>query len=828
MKKKSFKRALRWSSALMLLCGIMFIASCSKDSSNPDPATVSFASASASYSESAGSKTVTLSLSKAAYKDGTVTITSALTSGSGAVSTWLTVPATVQITKGSSTAQFTITPVNNATEDGDHVITLTISNPSDGFELGSSASEAITVLDDEVLTAAFATATGSIAENATKAISVGIKLSKAATAAGSIVVSTAAKSTSLTTVPAITSGTITIPVEAGKDSVGFTVISAYSNATVDSTFAFTLSSFTGGSISTTSKTYSLTVGAVAATKTIAELRTLFSDYNDGTHATTATAKAITDNIITTGVVVSVSGSTEATSASNLLLTDADGKAGILIYFYSGSSLSHSFVRGDLVSITLAGASYGSYGGVLELIVPALANATKTGTATLPEYQTITVKQLMAGAHDTYQGELVEIANATFSGANGAATLSSNSGKNTFNDGGANTTLPVLYVRTAATTLGAVTLPLGTGTLKGLVSEYNGTIELVPQTTDEIFTSTASSLIGVTTIKNGFSFGDVAKGATSSAKTFKVKETGVAADITVTAPSYYQVSTDGTTYGATATVSSASATADSVTVYVQFAPTSGVNNTYSGNITLAASGATSKTIAVTGNETGNGASTLLLSETFDYGSTPGALLSTTGTLWSNVSAPATNAIQYVTSPLSMTNYPASGTGGAATLTTSGEDDKIIFSSTGVTSGTVYASALVNISAAQTGDYFLLISDGGSTNFYARVYAKTNDASTFYFGFARQSTASYTTNTYSYGQTYLLVIKYDFTAGAASLYISDAVASTEPASPTLGAFTDGNAPTKLGGIGLRQGSGSASATVTVDGIRVAQDWTSLFQN
>ena len=91
---------------------------------------------------------------------------------------------------------------------------------------------------------------------------------------------------------------------------------------------------------------------------------------------------------------------------------------------------------------------------------------------------------------------------------------------------------------------------------------------------------------------------------------------------------------------------------------------------------------------------------LLNENFNY--TTGANITDNG--WSAFSASGTNPITVSSGGLSFTGYASSGIGNAALLDNNGEDDKKSF--TEQTSGTVYASFLVNVATdgAPSGYFF----------------------------------------------------------------------------------------------------------------------------
>ncbi len=212
--------------------------------------------------------------------------------------------------------------------------------------------------------------------------------------------------------------------------------------------------------------------------------------------------------------------------------------------------------------------------------------------------------------------------------------------------------------------------------------------------------------------------------------------------------------------------------------------------------------------------------LLLDENFDYGASAGDLVALSGGNWVNHNG--TTTIQYQTTSLSMTGYPSTGVGGSALVDGSrSEDAHRAF--TNQTSGVIYASALINVaSAAATENYFLHF-QSGTTIFYARVHGKDDGSGNLNLGIVETNTGTinFSTTSYSYNTTYLVVIKYDFTAGAASLFVLNAVTGTEPTANAVS--SDGTNATALDKIGLRQSAGIP--ITTVDGIRVANTWADL---
>lgn len=173
---------------------------------------------------------------------------------------------------------------------------------------------------------------------------------------------------------------------------------------------------------------------------------------------------------------------------------------------------------------------------------------------------------------------------------------------------------------------------------------------------------------------------------------------------------------------------------------------------------------------------------------------------------------------------MASYPSSGIGGSATIVSPGsEDANRSFSA--VSSGVVYASALVNFSAMTTsGNYFMHFMT--SSSFSARTYAKDDGSGNLVFGIRDvNGTINYGTNTYSLNTTYLIVTKWDFTASSASVFVLSAVTGSEPAAEATSA--DGSTViSNANGIALRQSSNIP--TGTVDGIRVATTWNDIMND
>ncbi len=222
---------------------------------------------------------------------------------------------------------------------------------------------------------------------------------------------------------------------------------------------------------------------------------------------------------------------------------------------------------------------------------------------------------------------------------------------------------------------------------------------------------------------------------------------------------------------------------------------------------------------------------------NFDAAAGSALSDNG--WIAHSSAATNPILITTPGLTFPNYYGSGIGNAAAVTSTGQDVSLQFAE--VTTGTVYASFLINASASPLciDQYFFAFGNNNTTDTAYRGKLLINqdpaNPTKFKFGFAANSTIKYTTNLYDYGTTYLIVIKYKIVDATttnsngnlgrdeSSLYVFDSAASylTEPTSPTIGIEDTASVDINPGRVVLRQDN-TNSPNVIIDGLRVDSSW------
>jgi hypothetical protein len=139
---------------------------------------------------------------------------------------------------------------------------------------------------------------------------------------------------------------------------------------------------------------------------------------------------------------------------------------------------------------------------------------------------------------------------------------------------------------------------------------------------------------------------------------------------------------------------------------------------------------------------------------------------------------------------------------------------------ITSGSIFYLVTINFSSKNgTADYAVHLSDGGTNNFGARLYAQSSGGG-FHLGWAGSSTAPTTWGAdLSFDTTYTVVFQYNIVAGAANdtgaLYVTssafDPVQANNTAYQTVTTWTGGTELSTFAAANLRQGSNSGALTV-----------------
>ena len=204
-------------------------------------------------------------------------------------------------------------------------------------------------------------------------------------------------------------------------------------------------------------------------------------------------------------------------------------------------------------------------------------------------------------------------------------------------------------------------------------------------------------------------------------------------------------------------------------------------------------------------------------------------------WVSFSGGATNVLSVTSPGLTFTGYPGSGIGNAVTVNANGQDAYTSLSAIDSTAS-FYAAAMINVTSAQAGDYFMAFLPSTSTTFYSgRLHARLSGGSLNFGitkGAATDTTTAgiWTTANYSLNTTYIVVLKYTFVEGTnndqVSLFVFEsAIPSVEP-TPTVGPLTYASGDAfNLGRIALRQGTSTRAPVLKIDGIKVTRSWSSI---
>lgn len=240
---------------------------------------------------------------------------------------------------------------------------------------------------------------------------------------------------------------------------------------------------------------------------------------------------------------------------------------------------------------------------------------------------------------------------------------------------------------------------------------------------------------------------------------------------------------------------------------------------------------------------------LLNDNFDY---PIGNLYGNNDWWKygkNLNAP----IQVIDQNLTYSGYQDEAVGKAVELTNeaSGEDlqKKFMEGDEKILDGALYVSALMQVKTTGTADkgpgYFLCfaggnatgsITDGKSSTETGRLFVQPASDGKFNFGVSRSgANATFTEEEYTLGETYLVIIKYEFVEGTTndivSLFVNPAETTSEPtANAIYQVGNDGDISTKNGfqGVELRQGEAfnKTIPNVIIDALRVATSYPALF--
>lgn len=242
----------------------------------------------------------------------------------------------------------------------------------------------------------------------------------------------------------------------------------------------------------------------------------------------------------------------------------------------------------------------------------------------------------------------------------------------------------------------------------------------------------------------------------------------------------------------------------------------------------------------------------LAESFDYAE--GNLYD--NGKWVKYGKKTTAPIQVAKSPLTFAGYQDNAAGNAVRLTKeSGEYCQMLFRDKGTDAakGTVYYSALVNVSELPSGSRtaaFMALT--GANSLDATKFGDTEAGSEgaglfaqasgegFKLGVSRnvanlgnvKTSVAWADKECAIGTTYLVVVKYEIIDGAdndrISLWVNPAKGDAEPAASVVAEEESSESLADVRGIELRQGSSSVAKTpvAVIDEVRVASTWNEIF--
>lgn len=242
----------------------------------------------------------------------------------------------------------------------------------------------------------------------------------------------------------------------------------------------------------------------------------------------------------------------------------------------------------------------------------------------------------------------------------------------------------------------------------------------------------------------------------------------------------------------------------------------------------------------------------LAESFDYAE--GNLYG--NGKWVKYGKKITAPVQVANSPLTFAGYQDNAAGNAVRLTKeSGEYCQVLFRDKGTDAakGTVYYSALVNVSELPSGSRtaaFMALTGANSldaTKFGdaeagsegAGLFAQASGEG-FKLGVSRnvanlgnvKTSVAWADDECALGTTYLVVVKYEIVDGAdndrISLWVNPAKGDAEPAASVVAEEECSESLADVRGIELRQGSSSVAKTpvAVIDEVRVASTWDEIF--
>ena len=169
-----------------------------------------------------------------------------------------------------------------------------------------------------------------------------------------------------------------------------------------------------------------------------------------------------------GIVISNMDLNNLTSKKGMYVQDET--AGLQFYL----AANHEFKFGDKVRIDLSGATVGAYNGAVQVSGLALEKITKISSGNTVTPKTVTIADFLA---NKYEGQYVAIEGVQVAASDLSKTWVSGGAHTSINIEDANGNKFVVFSSKYAT-YGETTVPQGSGTIKGISSINNGTMQII--------------------------------------------------------------------------------------------------------------------------------------------------------------------------------------------------------------------------------------------------------------------------------------------------------------------------------------------------------------
>ena len=169
-----------------------------------------------------------------------------------------------------------------------------------------------------------------------------------------------------------------------------------------------------------------------------------------------------------GIVISNMDLNNLTSKKGMYVQDET--AGLQFYL----AANHEFKFGDKVRIDLSGATVGAYNGAVQVSGLALEKITKISSGNTVTPKTVTIADFLA---NKYEGQYVAIEGVQVAASDLSKTWVSGDAHTSINIEDANGNKFVVFSSKYAT-YGETTVPQGSGTIKGISSINNGTMQII--------------------------------------------------------------------------------------------------------------------------------------------------------------------------------------------------------------------------------------------------------------------------------------------------------------------------------------------------------------